>query len=31
VLETYTHGIDHPQLVPFTEGTYLKCFIIKAE
>ena len=27
-LETYTHGIDHPQLVPFTEGSYLKCFII---
>ena len=27
-LEAYTHGIDHPQLVPFTEGSYLKCFII---
>jgi len=25
VLETYTHGIDHPQLAPFTEGEYLKC------
>ncbi len=28
-LETYIHGIDHPQLVPFTEGEYLKCFILK--
>jgi len=27
-LETYTHGIDHIQLVPFTEGEYLKCFFI---
>lgn len=26
-IETFTHGIDHPQLVSFTEGTYLKCFI----
>ncbi len=25
VLETYTHGIDHPELVAFTEGEYLKC------
>ncbi len=25
VLETYTHGIDHPELAPFTEGEYLKC------
>lgn len=25
VLETYTHGIDHPELVSFTEGEYLKC------
>ncbi|HOE16086.1 MAG TPA: class I SAM-dependent rRNA methyltransferase [Syntrophorhabdaceae bacterium] len=29
-LEAYTHGIDHPQLVPFTEGSYLKCFIVCA-
>ena len=28
VLETYTHGIDHSLLVPFTEGQYLKCFIL---
>jgi 23S rRNA (cytosine1962-C5)-methyltransferase len=27
-LETYTHGIDHLQLVPFTETEYLKCFFI---
>lgn len=25
ILETYTHGIDHPQLAAFTEGEYLKC------
>lgn len=24
ILETFTHGIDHPQLVAFTEGEYLK-------
>lgn len=24
ILETYTHGIDHPELVAFTEGEYLK-------
>jgi len=29
-LEVHTHGIDHPQLVPFTEGEYLKCFFLKA-
>lgn len=29
-LEVHTHGIDHPQLVPFTEGEYLKCFFVKA-
>jgi 23S rRNA (cytosine1962-C5)-methyltransferase len=29
-LETYTHGIDHQQLVPFLEGEYLKCFFISA-
>lgn len=28
-LEAHTHGIDHPQLVPFTEGEYLKCFILR--
>jgi len=27
ILETYTHGIDHPELVAFTEGEYLKCII----
>jgi 23S rRNA (cytosine1962-C5)-methyltransferase len=30
ILETYTHGIDHPRLLPFTEGDYLKCFIMEA-
>lgn len=25
ILETYTHGVDHPELVAFTEGEYLKC------
>jgi len=29
-LETYTHGIDHLQLVPFLEGEYLKCLFISA-
>ncbi|MCX8110914.1 MAG: class I SAM-dependent rRNA methyltransferase [Syntrophorhabdaceae bacterium] len=28
ILETYIHGIDHLQLVPFTEGSYLKCLIL---
>ncbi|MBI5410115.1 MAG: class I SAM-dependent rRNA methyltransferase [Nitrospirae bacterium] len=27
-LETYTHGIDHAELAPFTEGEYLKCFFV---
>ncbi len=25
ILETYTHGTDHPELISFTEGEYLKC------
>ncbi len=25
ILETFTHGIDHPELAAFTEGEYLKC------
>ena len=29
ILETYTHGIDHPQLAAFTEGEYLKCVFAK--
>jgi 23S rRNA (cytosine1962-C5)-methyltransferase len=28
ILETFTHGIDHPQSVPFSEGEYLKCFFL---
>ncbi len=31
ILETYTHGIDHPRLLPFTEGDYLKCFVISLD
>lgn len=30
ILEEYTHGIDHPQLVPFTEGEYLKAIVLRA-
>jgi 23S rRNA (cytosine1962-C5)-methyltransferase len=26
ILETHGHGIDHPELVAYTEGSYLKCF-----
>jgi 23S rRNA (cytosine1962-C5)-methyltransferase len=29
ILETLTHGIDHPELVAYTEGEYLKCFIAR--
>ncbi|MEK7680979.1 MAG: class I SAM-dependent rRNA methyltransferase [Patescibacteria group bacterium] len=29
ILETFTHGIDHPELVAFTEGEYLKCIFAK--
>lgn len=29
VLETYTHGIDHPELAAFTEGEYLKCIFAR--
>lgn len=29
LLETYTHGIDHPELIPFTEGEYLKVFFAR--
>ena len=28
ILETYTHGIDHLGLTPFTEGEYLKCLFL---
>ncbi len=30
ILEEYTHGIDHPQLVPFTEGEYLKAILVRS-
>jgi 23S rRNA (cytosine1962-C5)-methyltransferase len=29
ILETYTHGIDHPELIAFTEGEYLKCLFAR--
>ncbi len=29
ILETYTHGIDHPVPLPFMEGEYLKCFFLQ--
>ncbi len=29
ILETYTHGIDHPETVAFTEGEYLKCLFAR--
>lgn len=25
ILETHTHGTDHPELISYTEGEYLKC------
>ena len=28
ILETYTHGIDHPELSAFVEGEYLKCLFV---
>jgi 23S rRNA (cytosine1962-C5)-methyltransferase len=30
ILETYTHGLDHPQLAAFTEGEYLKTVFARA-
>lgn len=29
ILESFTHGTDHPVLVPYTEGEYLKCMLIR--
>jgi len=29
IVESFTHGIDHPVLVPFTESEYLKVLFIK--
>ncbi|MBI5076810.1 class I SAM-dependent rRNA methyltransferase [Candidatus Falkowbacteria bacterium] len=28
ILETFTHGLDHPSAPAFIEGDYLKCFIV---
>lgn len=30
LLETWTHGFDHPELVPYMEGTYLKTLFMRA-
>jgi 23S rRNA (cytosine1962-C5)-methyltransferase len=30
IVETFTHGLDHPELVAFTEGDYLKCLFAVA-
>lgn len=29
IIETYTHGIDHPELVAYNEGEYLKCIFAR--
>jgi len=29
ILETFTHGLDHPLLISFNEGEYLKCLFVK--
>ncbi len=29
VLETFSHGADHPVAVAFTEGEYLKCVVLR--
>ncbi len=29
IIETYTHGIDHPELSAYTEGEYLKCIFAR--
>jgi 23S rRNA (cytosine1962-C5)-methyltransferase len=31
ILETYTHGLDHPELLPFLETEYLKAFYLYVE
>jgi 23S rRNA (cytosine1962-C5)-methyltransferase len=31
ILETYTHGIDHPELAAYTEGGYLKCLVVSVD
>lgn len=30
LVETWTHGIDHPELVPYMEGNYLKTLFMRA-
>ncbi len=29
IIETYTHGIDHPELAAYSEGEYLKCIFAR--
>ncbi len=29
IIETFGHGIDHPELPAFTESNYLKCFFVR--
>ncbi len=29
IIETFTHGIDHPELSAYTEGEYLKCLFVR--
>lgn len=31
IVESHTHGLDHPELVPFTEGEYLKTFFLAVD
>ncbi|PIV91001.1 23S rRNA (cytosine(1962)-C(5))-methyltransferase RlmI [Candidatus Gracilibacteria bacterium CG17_big_fil_post_rev_8_21_14_2_50_48_13] len=30
LVETWTHGIDHPELIPYLEGNYLKTLFMRA-
>lgn len=30
LVETWTHGLDHPELVPYMEGNYLKTLFMRA-
>jgi 23S rRNA (cytosine1962-C5)-methyltransferase len=29
IIETFSHGIDHPVLASFVEGEYLKCLVAR--
>lgn len=30
IIEEFFHGIDHPVVLPFTEGQYLKCILLQS-